>query len=203
MPDNPVQPTSALLQYLPAIYRDDPFLGRFLSAFEKVLLGREDNVDYPHSGLDATISRLADYIDPEHAPEAFLPWLSTWTAFALRADLNVANQRRFLASILQFYRWRGTKKNLQALLKIFTISMPRITEPQDLAHHFTVVIDLPERDKTVILRQVAIAHALIAMEKPAHASYELKANFPTMQVGVSRVGIDTLLGTGYQEKNNG
>jgi hypothetical protein len=30
---------SRLLDYLPAIYQTDPFIGEFLLAFEKVLLG--------------------------------------------------------------------------------------------------------------------------------------------------------------------
>ena len=35
---------SSLLQYLPAIYREEPFVGRFLLAFEKLLFGRDDGV---------------------------------------------------------------------------------------------------------------------------------------------------------------
>ncbi len=195
---------SSLLQYLPAIYAEDPFLGRFLLGFERILLGRNDGVDYAHPGLEETISRIAEYLDPEQAPESFLPWLSTWTGFALRADLDIPKQRHFLATILQLYRWRGTKQNLQTLLKIFTISTPTIVESEQKPHHFTVTIALPpKRDNALISRQVAIAHALIALEKPAHTSYELFASFPSMQVGVSRVGIDTLLGSGHEEKTNG
>jgi phage tail-like protein len=190
---------SSLLRDLPAIYQDDPFLGQFLLAFEKVLLGRQDEVAYAHRGFEETIDRLADFVDPQGAPDEFLPWLSTWTAFALRADLDVPRQRSFLANIVQLYRWRGTRKNLEALLKIFTTSTPTIVEPKDKPLHFTVTIGLPRREPAVVQRQIGIAHALIVMEKPAHASYELRADFPSMQVGLSRVGIDTLLGTGHQE----
>ena len=35
---------SNLLDYLPAIYQSDPFIGQYLLAFEKVLLGINDDV---------------------------------------------------------------------------------------------------------------------------------------------------------------
>ena len=45
-----------------------------------------------------------------------------------------------------------------------------------------------------------IENGRVVMDKPAHASFELRADFPSMQVGVSRVGVDTLLGTGHKEQ---
>lgn len=201
MPADSTQLPSSLMQYLPAIYQDDPFLGQFLLAFEKILLGREDGVALPQPGLEHTIANISGYLDPLRAPEAFLPWLSSWTAFTLRADLDLAKQREFLANIIPLFRWRGTKKHLQELLKIFTISVPDIVESPDRPHHFSVTIALPPQLNTaVVTRQVAIANALIVMAKPAHTSFELKIDFPTMVVGKSRVGLDTLLGTGHQEK---
>ncbi len=197
--DSPQLPSS-LMQYLPAIYQDDPFLGQFLLAFEKILLGRDDGVTQPNPGLEVTIANISRYLDPLSAPEGFLPWLSGWTAFSLRADLDVARQRDFLANIIPLYRWRGTKRHLQELLRIFTISVPDIQESLDRRHHFTVTFALPPGlEPAVVTRQAAIANALIVMAKPAHTSFELRLDFPTMQVGKSRVGLDTLLGTGHQE----
>ncbi len=190
---------SSLLRHLPALYADDPYLGRFLLAFEKLLLGRDDGLAFTHAGLEQTIDRLAGFIDPETAPADFLPWLSSLTAFMLRADLDEARQRSFLSNIVQRYRWRGTRRNLEALLKIFTTSVPKIEEPADQPLQFKVTLGLPKREAAVVQRQKAIAHALIEMERPAHAKFTLDADFPSMQVGLSRVGIDTLLGTGHQE----
>jgi phage tail-like protein len=176
-----------LPSYLPTIYRDDPFLGQYLWAFEQVLLG-----------LEAQIGNLATVFDPTQAPEDFLPWLSTWVAFTLRADLEPAQQQQFLARIVPLYRRRGTTQNLQDLLFIFTGGTPIITEAVDTeaAHHFTITLSLPLKPPAERLRQIAIAHGLIDLEKPAHTVYELKPEFPSMQIGVtSHVGIDTLLGT--------
>jgi phage tail-like protein len=176
-----------LPSYLPAIYRDDPFLGQYLWAFEQVLLG-----------LEAQIANLASVFDPTQAPEEFLPWLSTWVAFTLRADLAPAQQQQFLARIVPLYRRRGTKQNLQDLLFIFTGGTPTITEAVDTeaAHHFTISLILPDRPPAERLRQITIAHGLIDLEKPAHTVYDLEPEFPSMQIGVtSHIGIDTLLGT--------
>ena len=105
------QSASSLLQYLPAVYHEDPFLGRFLLAFEKILLGRQDDVafppvdvNFPGLGLEECIAGVAKYFDPSQTPDEFLPWLASWTAFSLRADVDVTKQRQFLARIAQLYR---------------------------------------------------------------------------------------------------
>lgn len=229
MATSAAQSPSSLLQYLPAIYQEHPFIGQFLLAFEKLLLGRDDEVpfpklegvEFPAKGLEESIAEIAYYFDPKLIPEEFLPWLASWTAFTLRADLDVMKQRDFIAKIIPLYRWRGTKANLQRLLKIYTVGTPTISEHADaelqicvrstigkdtyvggvLPHFFRVTISLPRAAPAVQERQMAIAHALIELEKPAHTFYELKLAFPSMRIGRhSTVGVDTLLGTAQEEK---
>ena len=67
--------TSSYLDHLPALFRDEEFLGRFLLAFETMLSGRGERV-----GLESEIGRVADYLDPMTADPEFLPWLSDWVA---------------------------------------------------------------------------------------------------------------------------
>ena len=57
------QSAQRLLTYLPGIYRDDPFLGRYLWAFEQVLLG-----------LEQSIEGLATLFDPAATREVGLAW---------------------------------------------------------------------------------------------------------------------------------
>ncbi len=227
MASSTVQSASRLIEYLPAIYQDDPFVGQFLLAFEKVLLGRQDGVpfpevgvDFPAKGLEESIAGIATYFDPKQTPEDFLPWLASWVALSLRADLDVMRQRDFIANIVQLYRRRGTKKNLQDLLAIFTVGTPIVTETATEEfqigvhstigqntylrggppHFFTVTISLPRAAPAVQERQMAIAHALIELGKPAHTFYELKPIFPSMRIGRhSTAGVDTLLGTAQEE----
>lgn len=227
MATNTTQSASSLMQSLPAIYQEDPYLGQFLLAVEKILLGRQDGVDFPNvgipfpaQGIEESIAGVARYFDPYQTPEEFLSWLASWTAFSLRADLDVVKQREFVAKIAQLYRWRGTKNNLQDLLSIFTVSLPTVVEGEDEGiqvgvrstvgvdmvlggekpHFFRVKISLPRATPSVQERQMDIARGLIDLEKPAHTFYELVPIFPSMQIGRhSTVGVDTLLGTAQGE----
>ncbi len=226
---------SQLLDDLPVIYQDDPFMGQFLLAFEKILLGIEDDVAYstgndwvefPEKGLEESIAELPTYFDPEKVPTEFLPWLASWTALSLRADMNPAQQRDFIANIVKYYRLRGTKANLQDLLSLFVGGQPTIEETstselqigkhstigKDMflrggpPHFFKVAIALTEGlqgDRSALARQLEIASSIIELEKPAHTHYKLVPIFPgTLRIHeTSTVGVNTLLGTMPQQTN--
>jgi phage tail-like protein len=183
-----------LLSLLPAIYRENEFLGRYLWAFEQVLLELEQRID--------TLDTLFDPLALPDRDLAFLPWLASWTAFTLRANLPIEQQREFIAKLIPLYRRRGTKENLEKLLAIFVQVTPTITENvsdagADAPHFFHVRIARHRADTGELARLGAIARALIELEKPAHTAYSLEDIFPTMKVGVfSTVGKDTLLGSG-------
>src|ERR1700727_226043 len=113
------------LAHLPAIYQEqDPpdLLGSFLAAFERVLLGEDESrrrSRKPASkrdrrapsveGLGKKIARLYKLFDPRDTPEEFLPWLASWAALTLRANLSTAKQRNLIAHIIPLYRIRGTR----------------------------------------------------------------------------------------------
>jgi len=195
---------SGLLQYLPAVYSEDPFMGQFLLAFEKLLLGRADapegadsDPDLNPAGLEQIIDGLAKLYDPLSTPDEFLPWLSQWTALSLRADMTLEQQRKFIARIINIYKWRGTQANLVKLLGLFLTATPAVEVlADDPPYFFRVMITLPRRSADFVIRQREIAQALIELEKPAHTDYTLTVNTPTLQIGTfSTVGVDTLLGT--------
>jgi phage tail-like protein len=219
-----------LINYLPAIYTEDPFLAQFLKAFEKVLLltndamplpKPRDDVKFQSQGLEEAIANIAVFFDPQQTPEEFLPWLASWTAFSLRADLTLKQQRDFIGKIIPLYRRRGTKENLQQLLEIFTLGKPTVEESgvAELQigvnstvgvdtylgggppHFFRVTVVLPQLEAAKLERQLEITRGLIELEKPAHTYYELQPIFPSMQIKVhSTVGVDTLLGTVLKTK---
>ena len=193
--------TSQLLDNLPAIYRADPFLSRAILAFEKILLGRVDNeeISFSERGLEEKIDTLANNFDPQQTPAEFLEWLSGWTAFSLRVDLPEQTQRRFIASAIQNYRYRGTKTSLQNLLETLLVGSPTIVEVPDRPHFFQVRISFPASlsgNAEVLGRQLSAARSIIDLEKPAHTYYELQPFFPSLQIGQqSTIGVDTVLGT--------
>lgn len=160
MPNNK-QTSSSYLKYLPAIFNDNehPLLGRFLLAFEQVLTGLkgiEDSDSKPRKGLEEISVNIAQLFDPFGTAEIFkdinqlldepddgsslenekefLQWLAGWTALSLRGDWTPKQQRDLLANIVPLYQRRGTKKNLEYLLRIYAgeESNPKVTEPPDI-----------------------------------------------------------------------
>ena len=196
-------PGGGLLQYLPAIYSEDPFLGQLLLAFEKVLLGRDDapgnakpGTELNPRGLEQTIDGLASLFDPAQTPEEFLPWLAKWAALGLRADMSLGQQRRFVAEVIPLYQKRGTRGNLQKLLGLYLQAEPTVEVDENVPYFFHVTIKLPPMEVHALQRQFEIAQALVELEKPAHTNYRLSLDTPSLQINVrSRVGVDTLLGT--------
>jgi phage tail-like protein len=208
---------SSYLQYLPAIFSEDPFLGRFLLAFEQVLSGLPDVDEEPRVGLEQTIAGLATLFDPKETREEFLPWLAGWVALSLRADWTLEQQRGFLADIVPLYRSRGTRDNLIKLLRIYTGGTPTIDEGaidtfqigvrstigkdtiigEPPPHFFRVRVTLEnlKPDPAERKRQEHVARAVIDLQKPAHTAYELAISSDTMKIGErSRIGKDTLIG---------
>ncbi|NOZ05231.1 MAG: FHA domain-containing protein [Chloroflexi bacterium] len=150
---------SRYLQYLPPIYRDDPFLGRFLLAFEGVLLPVEQVVD----NFDL-------YLDPRTVPPLFLDQLASWLALTLDEKWPIGKRRAVVAEAAALYRRRGTRWSLSRILEIYTGVVPKIIEPEDQAHHFDVVLRIPKGqhvDRPTVER-------IIETNKPAHTTYTLK-----------------------------
>src|SRR5262245_61073815 len=208
---------SRYLQYLPAIFSEHPFLGRFLLAFERVLSGIPDVAGEPQAGLEQTVAGLAALFDPKETREEFLPWLAGWVALSLRADWTLEQQRGFLADIVPLYRSRGTRENLIKLLRIYTGGTPtidegaivtfqigvrstigkdtRIGEPPPHFFRVRVTLENLKPDPAERKRQEQVARAVIDLQKPAHTAYELSISSDTMKIGErSRIGKDTLIG---------
>lgn len=208
---------STYLDYLPAIFqhRDADFIGRFLLAFEQVLTGLPEDIDLPiRHGIEQKLDLLHRYFDPMTTPDEFLSWLGEWVALTLRTDWSEEEQRSFLSSIVRLYRKRGTKSGLIELLQIYTgteVEVDELLQPMQIGvrstigmntiigetppFHFIVRIILTNPVFVDLNRREQIARAIIEQEKPAHTTYDLIVDYPTMQIDVfSTIGKDTLLG---------
>ena len=205
---------SSYLQSLPAIFSEDPFLGRFLLAFEQILTGLHGGEPQPPLGLEEIIASISTLFDPAETREEFLPWLAGWVALGLRSDWTEAQKREFLSNIVRLYRQRGTRENLSELLRIYTGLGPVISGVADndfqigvhstigvdaqigggAPHFFSVSVTMPNPDPATLQRQRQIATALIELQKPAHTDFQLEILFNTIQIGErSTIGVDTLL----------
>lgn len=150
---------SRYLQYLPPIYAADPFLGRFLLAFEGVLAPIEQAVD--HFDL---------YLSPRTAPRFFLEQLAQWLGVTLDEKWPTAKRRAILAEAAELYRRRGTRWSLSRHIEIYAGVAPEIVEPEDRPFHFRVILRLPGGQA---IDQAAIER-IVQAHKPAHTTYELE-----------------------------
>jgi len=150
---------SRYLQYLPPIYQDQPFLGRFLLASEAVLTPIEQIVD----NFDL-------YLDPAVAPPFFLNELAAWLGLTLDENWPVEKRRMILAEAAVLYLRRGTPAGLARHIEIYADVAPEILEPDDKPNHFEVILRLKKGarvDRGTIDR-------IILAGKPAHATYTLQ-----------------------------
>ena len=169
---------SSYLKYLPALYSESEFMGRFLLIFESIL-----------GPLESVIDNMAYYFDPGLCPEEMLPWLASWFGVEMDETLPVERRRELVKSANLLFRWRGTRRGLREYLRLFTGVEPRITEDfggigldgaYELGrnavlgggnrHVFTVTfeVDDPDTINTTRVRRI------IETEKPAHAGYILR-----------------------------
>jgi phage tail-like protein len=104
-----VRAHSLYLDFLPAIYRETDFVGRFLNIFEQSF---EPAVQ--------TLDNLWAYLDPLTAPRSLLPFLAHWVGWPLQSHLSLGRQRYLIRSALEIYRWRGTRRGLRFYLHLAT-----------------------------------------------------------------------------------
>jgi phage tail-like protein len=169
---------SSYVKYLPAIYSDSDFLGRFLMIFESIL-----------GPLEAVADNLAYYFNPGTTPRELLPWLASWVDLVLDESWPLERRRGLVRSAVDLFQWRGTRHGLSEYLRVYTGAEPKITEdfggiPLSGAarlgwdtmlgggsrNTFTVTLELEDSDSV----EVDQLKAIIEAEKPAHASYNLR-----------------------------
>ena len=190
-----VAPKGRYLKYLPSIYREDDFMGRFLMMFESFW-----------TPIESQITQISYYFDPKLIPASLLPWLASWADLVLDDRWTPEKQRRLLGSIVSLYRKRGTRIGLEKILEIYTESQPQIMEHRannlilgasarlgpsvalghgNVPHTFTVTLRLPpvksadgallsdgDRERLEAERRRVI-ESIIESEKPAHTRYTL------------------------------
>ena len=169
---------SSYLDYLPAIYSQGDFMGRFLMIFESIL-----------GPIEGVIDNISNYFDAGTAPEELLPWLASWVNLALDDTWPLERRRELVGSAVELFRDRGTRRGLREYLRVYCGVEPRITEDYggiSLAGHarlglntvlgagkphtFKVTLELDHPDSV----NVEQLKAIIEAEKPAHSAYTLE-----------------------------
>jgi phage tail-like protein len=147
------------MQYLPAIYSEDHFLGRYLLICESLfapLVWMVDNFDL--------------YLSPEVAPTEWLQWMASWFDLLLVDELPEARMRAIMDQIGWLYLRRGTRAGLERLLQLYFGVRPQIVEGPE-ACKFTVRLPLSASDVNL---SRDVIERLIASQKPAHTAFTLE-----------------------------
>jgi len=122
-------PRASSLQYLPAVYSEDPpsrgFLDQFLSIFDTL---RDEVGD--------RVGRIAAYWDPMATPADpvrgggtdFLTWLASWVGLSLDRHWPESRRRNLLKNAWKLYKLRGTPQGLRLHIQLYTGWEPQILE---------------------------------------------------------------------------
>jgi phage tail-like protein len=158
---------------LPALFQDDDFTRRFVSAFDSAL-----------APIFATLDNLPAYLDPWLAPEDFLEWLGSWFGIVLDESWELERRRALVAKAFDFYRMRGTVSGLRAQIELLTGGGVELNETGGVSTSTTAGAALPGSPNFALLVLVAVddpttvnatrLDALVAAAKPAHVTHKIQ-----------------------------
>lgn len=149
---------SRWLQYLPPIYSEDGFIGRYLLIFEDLL-----------APIEQIIGHFSLFLDPMTAPEAFIPWLSEWLAEIVDERWPILTKRDLLRHVSQLYQARGTRRGLEDYLRICTGCEAEIVENAQGPYTLHIVLRAQGRavDRMMVER-------IVCASCPAHIAYTVE-----------------------------
>jgi phage tail-like protein len=158
---------------LPALFQEDGFTQRFMSAFDTAL-----------APVFATMDNLPAYLDPWLTPPDFLEWLGSWFGLVLDDAWSVERRRAMLANAFEFYRMRGTVKGLKAQVETLTVGTAEISDTGGITTSTTAGAALPGSPNFALMVRVAVddpstidvtrLDALVAAAKPAHVTHKVQ-----------------------------
>jgi phage tail-like protein len=158
---------------LPALYQEDDFAQRFVSAFDDVI-----------APVQSSIDNLSAYLDPALAPEDFVEWLAEWVGAVIDGTWDVERRRASVAQAAELYRSRGTAKGLAAEVGLITGGTVEIVENGGTAWSLDPSKALPGTPQPNLVVRVSVADPtsvdvsrldrLVAAAKPAHVPHTVE-----------------------------
>jgi phage tail-like protein len=150
---------SLYLRYLPGIFQESDFLGRYLKIFETIWEPQEWRIDH-----------VSMYFDPHTCPPELLEWLASWLDLAVNNHWPEARRRRLLAEATDLYRWRGTRYGMTRMIEVCTGLTPDISDSIATPFVFRVQLHIPAESDV----DAALIEDLVRFHKPAHAGYVIE-----------------------------
>ena len=160
-------------QALPALYQQDDFTQRFVSAFDAAL-----------APIFAALDNFPAYLDPWLAPEDFLEWLGGWFGIVLDESWSTPRRRALVSRAFEFYRMRGTASGLKEQVEVLTGGTVELHETGGVASSTTAGAALPGSPNFAILVRVTVddpstinltrLDSLVMAAKPAHVTHKVE-----------------------------
>lgn len=142
------------------------FTNRLLALIESVLLP-----------IEWTATNFDLFLHVDTAPQEFLTWLEQWFMLLTDASWTEEQRRTFIAEANWLFMWRGTKKALTRVLKIYTGEVSPIVEMGDPGataelspYEFQIQLKIAANYTQV---DPAVVRKIIDAFKPAHTIYKL------------------------------
>jgi phage tail-like protein len=162
-----------LADHLPALYQEDWFALRLVSAFDPVL-----------APVFSVLDNFDAYLDPALAPEDFLAWLAGWLGISLDETWLVERCRALVLRAADLYRRRGTAVGLRDHLEIFTGGTVELVENGAVAWSPVPGAPLPGTPRAELLVRVTVddpttldtarLDRLVRAAKPAHIPHRVE-----------------------------
>lgn len=158
--------SSQIERTLPEVYQRALLTSPLLRAFLDAMEGQ-------HAPTEQLLAEIESNFDPRRCPPRFLPLLAEWTAWNVNISTGLGRYREILASAVRLSQWRGTSRQLTALLTI-ALGAPGTQIEEGLDHDrapraFHLRIEVPAATRG----HEAMVRAIIEAEKPVHVTYDL------------------------------
>jgi phage tail-like protein len=160
-------------QSLPALYQEDDFTQRFVSAFDAAL-----------APIFTALDNFPSYLDPWLAPEDFLEWLGSWFGIVLDESWSPTRRRALVSRAFEFYRMRGTASGLKEQVEVLTGGAVDLHETGGVSSSTTAGAALPGSPNFALLVRVTLddtatinparLDALVMAAKPAHVTHKVE-----------------------------
>jgi phage tail-like protein len=158
---------------LPAVYQEDEFTQRLMSAFDAAL-----------APVLATLDDLPVYIDPRLAPDDFVAWLAGWVGAELEHATTPATRREVVATAVSLHRRRGTVGGIADVVRISTAGEVQVVESGGSRWARAPGSPLPGEVSATVRVRVTVddpasidarrLDALVAAVKPAHVVHTVE-----------------------------
>jgi phage tail-like protein len=162
-----------LLERLPAILQDDPFMAPFTGALDTVLAPAMSAIDC-----------LSAYLDPMLTPEDFLPWLAQWLGVTLDENWSIDKRRSLLAETARMCEWRGTSTGIAELIRLHLGVEAEVEDSGGTSWSAVPGSDPPGQWPPRLLVRVRVAdtatvdprrvESVVADAVPAHVAYTVE-----------------------------